>query len=71
MNETSESAAIMIASAAPIIDMNTNGSFHFMHINSYHPIIPHSYAQIAADAITIVTSANCTAIFVVATCAFP
>ena len=33
-NRANESAAILIASAAPSIDTNTIGSFHFMHVNS-------------------------------------
>lgn len=56
MNVTSESATTLTASAAPIIDMNTNGSFHFIHINSQCPINPHSYAQITADAINVAMS---------------
>ena len=53
---TNESAAILIASAAPMMLIHTTGSFHFMHINSQCPISPHSYAQITADAINVAMS---------------
>jgi hypothetical protein len=36
INKANESAAIFIASAAPIIVIQVMGLFHFMHIISHH-----------------------------------
>ena len=65
MNSTKESAAILTASAPPMMPTQYIGFFHFMHIISYHPINPQWYMQIADDAISTAIAANCSIIFVV------
>ena len=71
MNSTKESAAILIANAPPMMPTQYIGFFHFMYINSYHPINPQWYTQVTDDAINTITSATWNTIFVVATRAFP
>lgn len=41
-NSANESAATLIANAAPIIDINTIGSFHFIHVISHLISFNHS-----------------------------
>ena len=65
MNNAVEFTANLIANAAPMMPTQYIGSFHFMNINSYHPIIPQWYTQVTADAINTTTSATCISIFVV------
>ena len=64
MNSTKESAAILTASAPPMMPIQYIGSFHFMYINSCHHINPQWYTQMTADAINTATSATCNVIFI-------
>lgn len=70
-NSMKESAATLIASAAPMMPIHATGSFHFMYISSQCAINPHSYTQAIADAINIPSSTRFVTNFVVSTHAFP